>query len=418
MSTLEKQNKSTINMDMANDTQYLLSCEEYKSGLKYDLLEHSLENMGENVSFNIQYHKPTHDMTLRESITLIGQLTKQIRSFSNKETCPRCHPLSMEVSELKNKVAQLYTESEELMADHRDSLENFKRYHEEIMDKRQSDFETQLKARDTEISSLKQSILDIKDRRQPDKTKHLQPLSTPKYTGSPSTNKSVIKSIPGVKHANKLEQLNNLTLADLEEGPQVIVSPKPNSKCRLETNLGFYSDDEVSDFHSYMKDAYDNECEISESSLKRPRCGTKKKKLEGSKCILEKGKKVGESVISKREKSIRKSSRPGVGISKDGCGKAEAKKRVLIDLSSKRCKLKQRPIKDEQVFAPSAIYEANNKRKESSILKTFRKKSVRKNSREPKATTFLKKNQPNKENLKPYLLQMVAQNRDNKNLLF
>lgn len=418
---LEKMKEKDQDIESGNDTQYLLKCEEFKSALKRDSEEHSLENTSEGVSINLQYHKPLHDLTLRESLSLIGHLTKQLRNLSGVQSCARCSLYSEEVENLQEEVKILKKEMAELIEDRSETMENFKRYHEEIITKSKKDYELKLDEKEVEIMKLRDRIKDLTKKKLEIKSgEEIEAGREPEYYCSqrikPGWPQMKLESLLNGVGQNA-DQLNNITLADLEEPPQVLVSPKPDSRSRRKTELGFYSDEEMSDFHSYMKDTQDPCRETSQSSLNNL-------KSRYACSIRPKDKKTADSKLSK-EKSKNNTRRKAQIFDKEdaGCSKDSRRdkelKKSFRDSSKPKPRLKSRPTKDYSIVSPSFNTDLSKKIPEQSVVKTQRKKSTKKLPKEASIPLLLKKPLTNKENIKPGWMQLLQnRSKEGRNLLF
>lgn len=297
IATDEKENHSIENFeDNHQDTQYFISSAGLHLDLKNLKLNQSIENTsernngklrrqdshkqsGKNLILNEIAKEQQDDIVHEYNFSLVeelsqqivklnsvnGQLQKQISQLRTSDySQEKMRRLEEAMSRLIRENDSLKKESEELKTELRVTMENFKRYHEEMINdilmKHSRALETAKKSFESEVGRLKNENNDLMAKA---KRCHMCQQGLLDRESPLERNPiSVIKTPQGVVFsawANRKPSKPRTPSCEEEEEPaQVIVSPKPNSrsKSRSSNNGGFYCNDDIEDFHTYLKETH------------------------------------------------------------------------------------------------------------------------------------------------------------------
>lgn len=415
-STMDNKSQRVNLLDFGNDTEYLLSLEEYRTGINL-AGEASLEQTAENLANSLQQTgslltpeqivsltpQDLRRLTHVEALDLLNEVLLQFAVLSRP--CSRCEDLSCQVE-------RLASELEEVQTDCRESLNNFRRYHEELAEKENLKFKKELAVKDQIIKDLEQRIQDI------------ETIGNEKRKLEVFFNDHAWMRNIGDPTSKKREQDMEITMGNLEE-PHLIVSPKPASKSRrAEENNGFYSSEETSDFRSYLKDMKDLERDSShlshlvkdhKTSIKADESFSMQRKVKKS------VKKLANQIIN-NVRASRQGLKNDLDLSKR-TKNSKTFREISKEASLVKAKSKPRVPTDLSIFSPVMMTENSRLVTDSRVSLKQKSKSkkripgnkenVAKNPGKPDKKKVLKP-----ENSKLSLLDQISRSRDNKNLLF
>ncbi len=293
----EKENHSTDNCEENHqDTQYFISSAGLHLDLKNLKLNQSIENTSERNQLKLKRqdcHKQSgknlilnelvkdhHEEIVREyNFSLVeelsqqivklnsanGQLQKQITHLHSSDlNLDKVRRLEDSISKLTRENDSLKKETVELKTELRVTMENFKRYHEEMINdiqvKHKKALDTTRMSFENELDKLKKENRELLT-----KIKRCGTCQKGEAARDPPMDRNpinIIKTPQGVVFSawanRKPSKPRTPSCEEDEEPAQVIVSPKPNSrsKSRSSNNGGFYCNDDIEDYHTYLKETH------------------------------------------------------------------------------------------------------------------------------------------------------------------
>ena len=232
----------------------------------------------------------------------------------NKEEIERLEEI---ISRLKKDYSAVKSECEKMKNESKITLENFKKYHEEMMSelerRNKKVLETLKNTYENELEWIKKENKELII-----KLKTLQSnLSNNSVMKIPNDNRyqrgiskedsptsHIIKTPKGIvfpsrgylKSQNKTTEYHDECEDESEDPPQVIVSPKPKSRSKKEDRVseeeGFYCTDKIEDFHSYLKEtqgidsSFHHKNHYSNKENKKPQSNIKQNNEESFTLIM------------------------------------------------------------------------------------------------------------------------------------
>lgn len=286
-----------------HDTQYLISLGGLNLDPQSNRMNLSVENTTERLldfskralnkvsDSNLIGEGPVHGQigeTDRASLTLVEELSQQIVRLNSansalihevkrlKENAPLDKPLSIQSLEDRIKVlnrlnTELKSELDETKTETRMTMDNFKRYHEEMV----QDLERKHKRVMKTLKDTYEKELD--DMRKENtsfvlKIQKLEEILSQKEASLLAFTQTTVRSqIKFTKHDRSQSKSSSHfqihspsqnganSPPEQDEPAQVIVSPKPASRSRDKKDEcgGFYFEEDIDDFHTYLKETHE-----------------------------------------------------------------------------------------------------------------------------------------------------------------